>query len=178
MAGSDRQSTTDVLARVFEGTDIRLFEKVKLQAQVLVPVLRALRSEIGEERANRLVAESLREWSARLYREIAEQIPGSPGAKWQAMNAALLPRMSGDGDIETQRTYENGSDFNVTRCRYAEFFRELGEPDLGGLLACQIDQDMAAVGSPEMELTRTQTLMQGAAYCDFRFRTKAPSREE
>ena len=33
---------------------------------------------------------------------------------------------------------------------------------------------MIAGFNPELELTRTQTVMEGASHCDFRFRKKAP----
>ena len=53
-----------------------------------------------------------------------------------------------------------------------DFFRQLGEPELGAVLLCESDLHVAEVGSPEVELTRTQTIMQGAGYCDFRYRLK------
>lgn len=64
-------------------------------------------------------------------------------------------------------------EFNITGCRYADFFRQLGEPELGALLLCDADFDVAEVGSPEVTLTRTQTIMKGANYCDFRYRLKS-----
>ena len=60
--------------------------------------------------------------------------------------------------------------FNVTRCRYAEMYRALGLPDLGGSLSCQRDYALAQGFNPAIELTRTQTIMEGAPFCDFRFR--------
>ena len=60
--------------------------------------------------------------------------------------------------------------FDVTRCRYAEFYKELGEPELGFLLVCSADFDTAEGFGPDVELTRTQTIMQGASHCDFRYR--------
>jgi hypothetical protein len=48
----------------FAGCDkISLLELAKIQAKVLVPVVRALRKELGTERANKIVAEALRGWS-------------------------------------------------------------------------------------------------------------------
>lgn len=41
---------------------ISLLERVKLQSAVLVPVLKALRAKLGEDRANKLVYEALRDW--------------------------------------------------------------------------------------------------------------------
>ena len=40
------------------------------------------------------------------------------------------------------------------------------------VLLCETDRDIEEVGSPEVELKRTQTIMQGAKYCDFRYRFK------
>jgi len=63
-------------------------------------------------------------------------------------------------------------EFDVTGCRYADFFRQLGEPELGAVLLCETDDHMVQVGEPEVELTRTQTIMKGASHCDFRYRMK------
>ena len=60
--------------------------------------------------------------------------------------------------------------FNVTRCRYAEMYRALGLADLGSSLSCQRDFSLIEGFNPGIRLVRTQTLMEGAAFCDFRFR--------
>jgi hypothetical protein len=62
--------------------------------------------------------------------------------------------------------------FNVTRCKYAELFRKLGEPELGAVMMCELDNHIAEAAGSEIELTRTQTLMQGATHCEFRYRMK------
>jgi hypothetical protein len=41
------------------------------------------------------------------------------------------------------------------------------------VLCCEDDFHIAEVGYPEVELTRTQTIMEGASYCDFRWGTKS-----
>ena len=152
--------------------EISLLDQVKMQAQVLVPVLKALRAELGEERANRLVITALREWSRATLLRIGTLMPGSPRAKWQAMNAEMMPRIGTDIDMQV-RTQEPGTmDFDITGCRYADFFRALGEPELGAVLLCEADDHVAAVGAPDVEFTRTQTIMKGARYCDFRYRMK------
>jgi hypothetical protein len=58
---------------------------------------------------------------------------------------------------------------DVTDCVYARFFKELGEPELGFLLLCSADFDQVEE-MPSVELVRTQTIMQGADHCDFRYR--------
>jgi len=65
-------------------------------------------------------------------------------------------------------------DFNVTRCRYAESYRAEGVADIGGLLSCQRDGEFCAGYDPRMTLTRTQTIMDGASHCDFRYTLADP----
>ena len=60
-------------------------------------------------------------------------------------------------------------DFNVTRCRYAEFYKELGLPELGYLFHCSRDFAMVEGFSSSLTLKRAQTIMEGASHCDFRF---------
>jgi L-2-amino-thiazoline-4-carboxylic acid hydrolase len=62
---------------------------------------------------------------------------------------------------------------NVTRCQYAEFFKELGLPELGYLLSCNRDFAMVQSLDAKITLQRTQTIMEGASHCDFRFVRKA-----
>ena len=61
--------------------------------------------------------------------------------------------------------------FNVTRCRYAELYKALGLADLGGSLSCQRDFALIEGFNPDIRLERTQTIMEGASHCDFRFRS-------
>jgi hypothetical protein len=59
--------------------------------------------------------------------------------------------------------------FNVTRCRYAEMYRELGIPELGAVLSCHRDGEFCRGYNPAIGFERTQTIMQGATHCDFRY---------
>ena len=68
--------------------------------------------------------------------------------------------------------------FDVTACRYAEFYKELGEPELGFLLVCSADFDLAEGFGPDVEFARTQTIMQGADHCDFRYKRRSKHGEK
>lgn len=152
--------------------EISLLDEVKLQAQVLVPLLRALRAELGKERADALAGQALRDWVRALYHRIGEQKPGSAREKWDAVWDELRPRIGTAVDREFLRNDDEVREYNVTRCSYAEFFKALGEPELGALLLCDVDFHIAEVGAPAVEFQRTQTIMKGASYCDFRYRFK------
>jgi hypothetical protein len=83
-----------------------------------------------------------------------------------AWNEASAP----DVEFTTLRHDEEAMEFDVTRCRYAEFFRALGEPELGALLVCEPDFDVVAAGEGSVSLTRAQTIMKGAPRCTFRYK--------
>ena len=87
---------------------------------------------------------------------------------------SVLPMASaGDAhDVTVLKQTPDAFEFNVTRCRYAQFYQELNEPELGFLLVCSGDYPLTEGLSPDLELTRTQTIMQGASHCDFRWRMK------
>ena len=152
---------------------LSLLDEAKLQAAAIVPVLRALRAEIGQPKADKIVGDALRQWARDLYHRIGEAKPGTPRQKWDAVWAEdMRPRI---GDAVSQDMLRNDGtvrEYNVTRCAYAEFFKALGEPELGGILLCDSDFHIAEVGGSAVEFKRTQTIMQGAAYCDFRYRFK------
>ncbi len=149
---------------------IPLFDEVKLQAQVLVPVLHALRKELGREKADALFGQALRAHVRATYLGLGENIPGGPREKWEKVWDGLRPRIGDDVEREFLKNDDDGREYNVTRCRFAEFFRALGEPELGTILLCDFDHYIAETGAPVVELTRTQTLMEGADHCDFCYR--------
>jgi hypothetical protein len=149
---------------------VSLLDKTRIQAQVLVPVLRALRAELGKDKADAIVKQALRDWSKQLFAAIGDEVGGSPRRKWAKMQGALNDVSALEVDFEILRQDDEALDIDVTRCRFAEFFRALGEPELGALLICATDVDIAAAGAGEVSLDRAQTLMQGAPSCTFRYR--------
>jgi len=149
--------------------DVSVIQQAKIQAEVLVPLVKAMRAELGEARANALVRKALGD----TYRRYGE-------AFWRAKNeknvgtavASAFATYARDDALD-YTIIEQSKDafvFDVTRCRYAEFYRELGEPELGFLLVCSADFDTAQGFGADIKLTRTQTIMQGASHCDFRYR--------
>jgi L-2-amino-thiazoline-4-carboxylic acid hydrolase len=140
---------------------IPVIEQAKIQAQVLVPLIKALQAELGEERANALVRKTLGD----VYRRLGEQWWRARKSRDVGGNMASAFAAFARGDAidysvhaQSQDTYE----IDVTRC--------LGEPELGFLLVCSVDFPFAEGFGPDIKLTRAQTIMQGASHCDFRYR--------
>ena len=152
--------------------DIPLIEQVKIQAQVLVPLVKALQAELGEERANAIVRKALGD----LYRTYGEKWWRTQGARNLGEKAASAFEMFAAGDALEYKVVKKTPDvleLNVTECRYAEFYKRIGAPELGFLLTCSADTDFfhAEGFGAHLRLTVTQTIMQGASHCDFRYTT-------
>ena len=161
---------TGVLDGYLVDPRVSLLDKTRIQAQVLLPVLRALRAELGKDKADAIVRQALRDWSRQLFAAIGDDINGSPRRKWAAMQGALNDASAREVEFEILRHDKEALDIDVTRCRFAEFFRALGEPELGALLICDTDVDIASVGAGEVDLDRADTLMRGGPRCTFRYK--------
>ena len=148
--------------------DIPLIEQVKIQAQVLVPLVNALQAELGEERANAIVRKALGD----LYRKYGEKWWRTQGARNLGEKVASAFEMFAAGDAleyEVVKKTPEAFEVNVTKCRYAKFYNKIGAPELGFLLTCSADFSHAEGFGANVRLTRTQTIMQGASHCDFRY---------
>jgi predicted ArsR family transcriptional regulator len=161
---------TGVLDDYFVSSNVSLLDKTRMQAQVLVPVLRALRAELGKDKADGIVKQALRDWSRELFAAIGDGIEGSPRRKWATIQTVFGEVSGREVEVEILRHDKEALEIDVTRCRFAEFFRALGEPELGALLICEADFDIASVGQGEVSLERAQTIMQGAPTCTFRYK--------
>jgi hypothetical protein len=148
---------------------ISVLQQAKIQAQVLVPLVKALQAELGVERANALVRKSL----AATYRGYGEEFWRQKNEKNLGKAIASAFKTYARDDALQYNVIEQSHDafaFDVTSCKYAEFYKELGEPELGFLLVCTGDFAVADGFDAGVELTLTQTIMQGASHCDFRYR--------
>ena len=112
----------------------------------------------------------MRGWSKQLFAAIGDGVDGGPRRKWATIQAAWAEISEPHVTVEIRRHDKEAFEVDITQCRFAEFFRALGEPELGALLICEADFDIAAAGSGEVSLTRDQTIMQGAPSCTFRYK--------
>lgn len=150
---------------------LTLLQQRKIEARVLVPLIQAFRQEIGDERTFTVV------------RRVIEQLGFEEGRRQAEMAGAndfetfrRQRRMTAPAGLVTEIVQDEPHRLgqNVTSCAFKDFYTEMGVPELGFLLSCSRDFAKARGFNPHFRLTRTQTLMQGAAFCDFRW-SDAPS---
>src|SRR5262245_6280249 len=154
-------------------TNITHLERRKIEAGVLIPMVRAFRRAIGKERASEIA------------REVIIELARTAGAQWAQRcgdDLSAMEKVSGSSaaggrpGIEPIGKSEHRLDLNGTRCQYAEFYKQLRLPELGYLFHCNRDFAMVEGFSPSLDLKRTQTIMEGASHCDFRFVRKGEGR--
>ena len=152
------------------GPNITHLERRKIEAGVFIPMLQAFQRAIGKERANEIAREVIIE----LGRTDGERLAQQFGTDLAAMDQVLNGVWAGGGSLEIEQLEQSPEqlDFNITQCRYAEFYKELGLPELGYLFHCTRDFAIAEGFSHDITLKRTQTIMEGASHCDFRFGRK------
>lgn len=142
-------------------TKLTNFERVQIQMEYVVPLIKDLQRTLGEEavldalqRRNELRTAAVESNKTPDFSRLEQ------GAEKFAEGGALAYEIIASG--------EDHFDMNVTQCRYAEMMEKLGGREFGHLLVCS--GDFAAARRIGMTLERSQTKMQGAAFCDFRYR--------
>jgi predicted ArsR family transcriptional regulator len=149
---------------------IGVLTRREVEARILKPVIEALAAEFGRERVFEIVREVIVDVARQQGAELAETI----GENSLETFAESLRYWTRDNALELD-VIEKGSrvlSFNVMRCRYAELYRALGMSDVGATLSCNRDYALIEGFNGQVALTRTQTIMEGAAYCDFRYRLR------
>ena len=146
---------------------IGVLTRREIEARLLGTLLQALGEEFGREK----VLEVTRQVILRIAREQGAGLAGGMGGSTLGHFADSLEAWKKDEamQMEVLEQDEWRFSFNVTRCRYAEMYRALGIPELGAILSCNRDQALIEWFNPQIKLTRTQTIMEGAAFCDFRY---------
>ena len=146
--------------------DLTAFETTEIQMRMVVPLLRDLQAILGEDVVIGALEERVRLQIAAAREHARRDVPFEKRTKAIAREFARF----GAGDVleyASGRRPDGGLAIDVSACRYAELMEELDARDLGSLLLCAPDEAAAAAAGTRLE--RTQTRMQGASHCDFRF---------
>ncbi len=146
---------------------ISVLEQRRIEAGVIKPLVREFEQELGREKTRAIVERVIKQLAREKGREMAAQAASPTLTAFAGMKEPWL--RDGAMELDVLEQTDARYSFNVTRCRYAEMYKELGLEDLGFLLSCNRDATLIEGFSPDLDLRRTQTIMQGASYCDFRY---------
>lgn len=144
-----------------------LLQRREIEAQIAAPLVRAFMGEFGRERTLRTVERVIKKLARRKGAEMAKRAGGN---RLKRFVKAVLPVWCEGGALHVEVLEANSQrcSFNVTRCKYAEMYKRLGLEEFGCLFSC--GRDFAFIGgfNPKLKLKRTQTIMEGDRFCDFR----------
>lgn len=153
--------------------EIGVLKRREIEARILAPLINALAAEFGRERVIEIAKRVIVEIARQQGKVLAGQVGGN---SLDHFVSGKDPWVKGDAlQIEVLQATQTSYQFNVTRCRYAEMYRALGIPELGVVLSCGRDYALGEGFNPDLTLTRTQTIMEGSPFCDFRYRMEPPS---
>jgi len=146
---------------------VNLIDQRVIEANALVPVIRAFGEQIGLDAAKAVVQKT----HEKIGREHGRACAEKKGSNTMADLADVVSSWAKGGALEETviELTETSYIFNVTRCRYAEKYRELGVAEFGYCLSCCRDEPFAEGFNPDIRFERRQTIMEGAAFCDFKF---------
>ena len=149
---------------------IGVLTRREVEARILAPVIDALSKNFGQNNVVNVVRETITGIAAEQGAKLAEHMGGNTlqhfadSLRYWTQDNAL--------EIEIIEQSEEAFWFNVTRCRYAELYKHLGVSGYGTIFSCARDFALIKGFNGKINLKRTQTIMEGAVYCDFRYSVK------
>lgn len=145
--------------------DVGVLKRREIEARIVAPILERLAQEFGHERVRELAAEVIVDVAKSQGATMAEFLGGNDLSFFAGSMEAWTRGGALELDIVEQTPTRFA--FNVTRCKYAEMYRDLGDADLGARMSCNRDGTMVEGFNPDITFTRSQTIMGGATHCDF-----------
>lgn len=147
---------------------LSMLDKRTIEAEILKEVYETLKASHGEAVARKTIEESVRRSAIEQARQFAAAAPGGTSLK-AFQDVMPLWTKGGALEIEVKEQTDSSFAFNVVRCRYAETYKAMGLGEIGDLLSCNRDGAFCEGYDPKLKLERTQTIMQGASHCNFRY---------
>ena len=146
-----------------------ILQQRRIEAAFAKGIFEEMAAELGEAKAKAILTRAVVKLARQTAAEMAKEAPGGEPSLDHFI--ALQPLWTKDDAlrIETLRKDAKHYDFNVTRCRYAEMYREMGLAELGAVLSCNRDGAFCEGYHPKLKLERSQTIMGGATHCNFRY---------
>ena len=149
--------------------DIPILHRREIEARVIKPIYEEMVEAFGEEAAHVVLRRAIEGDAIAHGKNYAES---QVGDKDIASFAKLFKLGTAEDalTIDILEETDQSLNFNVTRWRYAEMYRDMGISELGSVLSCGRDGNFCKGYNPCLMLERSQTIMRGASCCDFRYR--------
>ena len=148
--------------------EVSHLKRREIQAPIVSMLINGFAEHFGEERTREIISEVIKKDAIDSGRQLAEKFCGNGMSEL----VKVVREIWCDDEAMTIDVLKENDDefyFNVSKCLYAEVYKKLGVPELGKCLSCDRDFPFNEGFNPEITLERTQTIMEGASHCDFRY---------
>jgi hypothetical protein len=139
-----------------------------IQAPIAVCLIKEFANSVGFEKALEIATAAIQSDAMVAGKAMAEKL-GSNTLKDMARLVREVWSKDDAMNVKFLEETDRNLSFNVTRCGYAELYQNMGILEFGYRLSCCRDEPFIQGFNPQIRLLRTQTIMQGAPYCDFRY---------
>lgn len=154
-------------------SEIPVLTKRRLQADVIRPIYEEMVNVIGKDQAQQVLDAAIRKAAIAEAGDFAARAPDGQTSMRSFIDLFDLWTAGGALEVEVRTSTDEQFDFDVTRCRYAETYKEMGLGHIGHLLSCNRDGAFCEGYDSNIKLQREQTIMSGASRCTFRYRYDA-----
>lgn len=155
---------------------LAMLEQRRIEARLVKNIYDVLVERHGEDEAKEVIGVAVKnaavEQGAHFRAQHGAEHGGDPGLRDFAALGRLW-EMGGALERKVHLESEERLEYDIVHCAYANMYREMGLGEIGHLLSCNRDGTFCTGYNPKMKLTRTQTIMEGADHCDFRYRMEA-----
>lgn len=146
--------------------------KRRIQAAVIGPIHAEMVEALGKEMADAILDGAIRKAAIAEGKSFATK----DGETRMASFIKLYNLWTHDGalEIDVLEATDETFNFNVTRCKYAETYKELSLGHIGHLMSCNRDGTFCQGYDPNIKLVREHTIMDGSPCCTFRYSYRQP----
>lgn len=154
--------------------EMGILKRRRIEAEIIKPVYEAMSRHFGKEKAQMVLKEAIAADAIRAGKEMAAKQKDRGGATLE--NFAAMQYLWEQDDalkVDILASDDQHLDYNVTRCRYAEMYHEMGLGEIGSILSCTRDASFIDGYNPDIKMSRCHTMMKGDNFCDFRYKLEA-----
>ena len=139
------------------------------EARILIPFLKDLFEVFGKAKTLDILEKTIIQVAKKQGEELSKEYGNTVDAFLETLSF-----WTKDNALEIDILEKSNSklSFNVTRCKYAEMYNDMGINDLGAVLSCNRDASLIEGFNSKAKLERKKTIMNGDKCCTFRYNFK------
>jgi hypothetical protein len=155
-----------------ESTQIPMLEQRRIEALIVKNIFEVLVDRHGEKEAKQAITIAIKNAAIEQGNNFRTKHINKHGDEPSLLDFSELGRLWEMGGALKRKVHIKTNEkleYDIIHCAYADMYKEMGLAHIGDLLSCNRDGTFCIGYNPKMKLKRSQTIMEGADFCDFRY---------